>query len=58
MDPTCEEEDLSSGPLTIAYNNHGSLCSVFKPGGTLISIPQLKECFELAFNRVKEVNLK
>ncbi|KAF2894241.1 hypothetical protein ILUMI_11934, partial [Ignelater luminosus] len=44
-DPTHEEEDLSSGLITIVVKDD-NLCSVHKPGGNPISEEKLYECIQ------------
>jgi len=44
-DPTSEEEDLSTGVLTIVVKDK-ELCSVHKPGGTPVSDEKLFECIQ------------
>ncbi|XP_059153266.1 exosome complex component RRP43-like [Physella acuta] len=53
VDPTSEEESLSTGALTIITEGH-NLCSIYKPGGTPLSDEQLNTCIERAFTRGKE----
>lgn len=54
-DPNLEEESLLTGLLTIVYDEKGFLCSLDKPGGTLMTEAQLKECLSLAKARVGPV---
>lgn len=54
-DPTFEEESLLSTIFTIVYNNEGRLCSVYKPGGTVVSEAILRECMQQARTRTAEV---
>jgi len=51
-DPTCEEEDLSSGLITIVVKN-GELCSVHKPGGNPISEEKLMGCIQETIKHAK-----
>jgi len=56
IDPTSEEEDLSSTHFTFIFNEKGKLCSFYKPGGDpLSSQSQLKECIPFAKQRAIDV---
>lgn len=55
VDPTSEEEDLLNSVITIAYSNRGQLCLVYKPGGTVISTDQMKECIQHTKEKIKQV---
>lgn len=46
-DPTAEEEDLSSGTVTVVINK-GELCYVHKPGGTPLEQSILADCISKA----------
>ncbi|KAH3765222.1 exosc8 protein [Pelomyxa schiedti] len=54
-DPTFEEELLSSGFMSIVYNEQGQLCDVYKPGGSPIEPTTLKLCLEYAKTRTSSV---
>ncbi|KAJ7316138.1 hypothetical protein JRQ81_002300 [Phrynocephalus forsythii] len=56
VDPTAEEEDLSTGMLTIVTDEEGKLCSVYKPGGSALTEAKLQDCISRATTRQKEVN--
>ncbi|KAG8221855.1 hypothetical protein J437_LFUL003231 [Ladona fulva] len=53
-DPTCEEEDLASGTITVVVSE-GKLCSVWKPGGSPLTESQMDGCVDRAKNRVSSV---
>ncbi|XP_028568453.2 exosome complex component RRP43 [Podarcis muralis] len=55
VDPTAEEEDLATGNLTIVTDEEGKLCSVYKPGGSVITGTKLQDCISRATVRHKEV---
>lgn len=54
-DPTNEEEELLSSSFTVIYNNKNQLCSIWKPGGTMVTEDRLKECIEITKQRVPKV---
>ncbi|KAH3839628.1 exosome complex component RRP43-like isoform X2 [Dreissena polymorpha] len=54
VDPTKEEEDLSTGQLTVVTADE-AICLVKKPGGSPLNDRQLAECINRAFSRSKEV---
>lgn len=53
-DPTVEEENLSSGSVTVVINGE-ELCSVHKPGGSILSEEQLMDCIEKSQTRAKSL---
>lgn len=55
MDPTCEEECLASGVLTVASLENGDLCGVYKPGGLGLNDVCFQQCFIHVFNRGQQV---
>ncbi|KAL0490086.1 exosome complex protein RRP43 [Acrasis kona] len=55
VDPTSEEEELSSTCFTIVYNNRGELCSLYKPGGKHINDDILEECKQTTLNRTEHI---
>lgn len=54
-DPTAEEEDLSSGLITIVVKEK-ELCSVHKPGGSPISEEKLYDCIQETIKRADLLN--
>ncbi|XP_052793450.1 exosome complex component RRP43-like isoform X2 [Mya arenaria] len=54
VDPTKEEEDLSTGEVTVVTADD-QLCMVRKPGGSPLNAGQLADCIDRAFSRNKEV---
>ncbi|KAK5643943.1 hypothetical protein RI129_007788 [Pyrocoelia pectoralis] len=48
-DPTAEEEEISSGLLTIVVKNK-ELCSIHKPGGSPLSEEKLYDCISETIN--------
>lgn len=52
-DPNAAEEALSTGSATFVYTPQGELCHVNKPGGTGLSVKQMRRCMELAKSRAK-----
>jgi len=56
VDPTHEEEELSSGTITIVIGKYEQLCSVYKPGGYPISEESLKKCIQAALDRSEEID--
>uniref|UniRef100_A0A8C5BDR5 Ribosomal RNA-processing protein 43 n=1 Tax=Gadus morhua TaxID=8049 RepID=A0A8C5BDR5_GADMO len=55
VDPTGEEERLSTAQLTVVTDEDGRLCSVHKPGGTSLSGERLQECISRAQVRHREI---
>jgi len=60
VDPTMEEEDLSTARMTIVLDasdekNSNRICSVWKLGGNPIPPEKFKECMQIALVRAKEV---
>ncbi|XP_053187786.1 exosome complex component RRP43 [Scomber japonicus] len=55
VDPTAEEECLSTAQLTVVTDEEGRLCSVHKPGGTSLSAEKLQEFICRATARQKEI---
>ncbi|XP_015235821.1 PREDICTED: exosome complex component RRP43 [Cyprinodon variegatus] len=56
VDPTAEEESLSTAHLTVVTDEEGRLCSVHKPGGTPLSGEKLQECINRATARQREIH--
>ncbi|XP_034034170.1 exosome complex component RRP43 [Thalassophryne amazonica] len=55
VDPTADEETLSTARLTVVMNEDGTLCSVHKPGGTSLSGEKLQECISRVTERQREI---
>lgn len=53
VDPTVEEENLSTGEITIVTAGE-RLCIVRKPGGSAVTPAQLTMCFDRAFLRSQQ----
>jgi exosome complex component RRP45 len=51
-DPNLEEEGLLTGSLNVVYDERGNLCSLSKPGGTTLTDAQMKQCMQIAKERV------
>ncbi|PWA23139.1 hypothetical protein CCH79_00002315 [Gambusia affinis] len=56
VDPTAEEESLSTAHLTVVTDEEGRLCSVHKPGGTSLSGEKLQDCINRATARQREIH--
>ncbi|XP_038134735.1 exosome complex component RRP43 [Cyprinodon tularosa] len=56
VDPTAEEESLSTAHLTVVTDEEGRLCSVHKPGGTPLSGEKLQEGINRATARQLEIH--
>uniref|UniRef100_A0A3P9P5U1 Ribosomal RNA-processing protein 43 n=1 Tax=Poecilia reticulata TaxID=8081 RepID=A0A3P9P5U1_POERE len=56
VDPTAEEESLSTAHLTVVTDEGGRLCSVHKPGGTSLSGEKLQQCINRATARQREIH--
>ncbi|XP_062910431.1 exosome complex component RRP43 [Mobula hypostoma] len=56
VDPTAEEEALSSGMVTIVIDEEDRLCAVHKPGGSVLSSEKLQDCIVRAQTRHREVH--
>ncbi|XP_032389608.1 exosome complex component RRP43 [Etheostoma spectabile] len=55
VDPTAEEESLSTAHLTVVTDDEDRLCVVHKPGGTSLSGEKLQECISRATARQREI---
>lgn len=55
VDPTAEEESLSTAQLTVVTDEEDRLCAVHKPGGTSLSGEKLQECISRARVRQREI---
>ncbi|KAG8007988.1 Exosome complex component RRP43, partial [Nibea albiflora] len=55
VDPTAEEESLTTSQLTVVTDEEGRLCAVHKPGGTSMSAEKLQECISRAVARQREI---
>ncbi|XP_030602630.1 exosome complex component RRP43 [Archocentrus centrarchus] len=55
VDPTAEEESLSTAQLTVVTDEDERLCCVHKPGGTSLSGERLQECISRATARQREI---
>lgn len=56
VDPTGEEEHLSTGTLTVVTDEDGKLCCLHKPGGSGLTGAKLQDCMSRAVTRHKEVS--
>lgn len=56
VDPTTEEESLSTALLTVVTDEEDRLCAVHKPGGTSLSAEKLQHCINRAVTRNKEIS--
>ncbi|KTF81685.1 hypothetical protein cypCar_00032483, partial [Cyprinus carpio] len=56
VDPTAEEESLSTALLTVVTDEEDRLCAVHKPGGTSLSGEKLQHCINRAITRNKEIS--
>ncbi|XP_028839146.1 exosome complex component RRP43 [Denticeps clupeoides] len=55
VDPTAEEESLSTGLMTVVMDEEGRMCCLHKPGGTALSGEKLQDCVSRAVARHTEV---
>ncbi|XP_037543902.1 exosome complex component RRP43 [Nematolebias whitei] len=55
VDPTSEEESLSTARLTVVTDEDDRLCSLHKPGGSSLSGEKLQECINRATTRQREI---
>lgn len=55
VDPSCEEEAVLDGMLTVVMTSRGQVVSVNKPGGAFISLEDLAACLTFATGRAKEM---
>jgi len=56
VDPSQEEETLSSGTITVVIGNDKQLYLLYKPGGKAVNDKTLQQCIEAAVTRHKEVS--
>ncbi|KAG5844651.1 hypothetical protein ANANG_G00164750 [Anguilla anguilla] len=55
VDPTAEEETLSTAMMTVVTDENETLCMLHKPGGTSLSSEKLQDCISRAVTRNREV---
>lgn len=55
VDPSAEEESLSTARLTVVTDEGDRLCAVHKPGGTSLSGEKLQDCVNRATLRQREI---
>ncbi|XP_041657413.1 exosome complex component RRP43 [Cheilinus undulatus] len=55
LDPTSEEESLSTAQLTVVTDEEDRLCAIHKPGGTSLSGEKLQGCISRAAARQREI---
>ncbi|KAJ8343240.1 hypothetical protein SKAU_G00305690 [Synaphobranchus kaupii] len=55
VDPTAEEEALSTAMMTVVTDEDDTLCMLHKPGGTSLSSEKLQDCINRAVTRNREV---
>ncbi|KAI1903412.1 hypothetical protein AGOR_G00026910 [Albula goreensis] len=56
VDPTAEEESLSTAMMTVVTDEDDRLCTLYKPGGTSLSGEKLQDCISRAVTRNREVS--
>uniref|UniRef100_A0A4W5LCU5 Ribosomal RNA-processing protein 43 n=1 Tax=Hucho hucho TaxID=62062 RepID=A0A4W5LCU5_9TELE len=56
VDPTAEEESLSTATITVVTDEEERLCALHKPGGTSLSGEKLQDCISRATTRHREVH--
>lgn len=54
-DPSAKEEELLDSIVTVAQNQKGQICGIYKPGGAQISTEDLRKCIHLAREHVKSL---
>uniref|UniRef100_A0A3B3DJ70 Ribosomal RNA-processing protein 43 n=1 Tax=Oryzias melastigma TaxID=30732 RepID=A0A3B3DJ70_ORYME len=55
VDPTADEESLSTARLSVVTDEDDRLCSLHKPGGTSLSAEKLQTCINRATARQREI---
>ncbi|XP_067290241.1 exosome complex component RRP43 [Pseudorasbora parva] len=55
VDPTAEEESLSTALMTVVTDEEERLCALHKPGGTALSAEKLQHCIRRAVTRHTEI---
>ncbi|KPP71347.1 exosome complex component RRP43-like [Scleropages formosus] len=55
VDPTAEEESLSTATITVVTDEDERLCALHKPGGSGLSAEKLQDCISRAVTRHREV---
>uniref|UniRef100_A0A3P9JMW5 Ribosomal RNA-processing protein 43 n=1 Tax=Oryzias latipes TaxID=8090 RepID=A0A3P9JMW5_ORYLA len=55
VDPTADEESLSTSRLSVVTDEEERLCSLHKPGGTSLSAEKLQTCINRATGRQREI---
>ncbi|XP_061103494.1 exosome complex component RRP43 [Conger conger] len=56
VDPTAEEETLSTAMMTVVTDEEDRLCMLHKPGGTSLSGEKLQDCISRAVTRNREIS--
>ncbi|KAL0994875.1 hypothetical protein UPYG_G00128600 [Umbra pygmaea] len=56
VDPTAEEESLSTATITVVLDEEERLCALHKPGGTSLSGQKLQDCISRATTRHREIH--
>ncbi|XP_023661056.2 exosome complex component RRP43 isoform X2 [Paramormyrops kingsleyae] len=56
VDPTVEEETLSTAMMTVVTDEDDRLCMLHKPGGSALSGEKLQDCISRAVTRHREVS--
>ncbi|XP_030648547.1 exosome complex component RRP43 [Chanos chanos] len=56
VDPTAEEEGLSTALMTVVTDEEDRLCMLHKPGGSSLSGEKLQDCINRAVMRNREVS--
>jgi len=55
VDPTAEEEDVSSSSATVVFNDKGNMVTFLKYGGSKVAEGHLQSMFEVAKQKTKEL---
>ena len=55
VDPTLQEEQIKSGDMTIALNEHKEICVLSKAGGVALEIETIKYCRKIATEKVSQL---
>jgi exosome complex component RRP43 len=55
LDPTNEEEELSTASITVVLTTDNEVCHVHKPGGAALAPEKLQQCISLAKKQCKVI---
>jgi len=55
VDPSKAEEKVQTGTLSVAVNQFGDICGIYKPGGIPLSLDEIEHGVQIATARAKDL---